>query len=428
MLNTAGLSLEQAPPFAVPARFFLTAPLFAIAVGLILVWEGATPLTSRWLPVTLAATHLIALGYLGQVMCGALLQILPVVAGAPVPAVHLVGTLTHVLLALGASLLAGGLWLGSAVWLWVGGGLTGLGLMVFLIPVALALMRARGAPETLLALRLAAIALLMTLLLGLILVGFLVGRIPLPEFTRWVDIHAAWGLLGWVGGLIVGVGIQVVPMFYVTPAYPTPLRRLLAPLLLGAIALGTIAWILGWDIQARILLGLSALGFLIFALATLALLARRGRRSGDATLWHWLAAMLAIIAAVLLWSFEASATLIGAILLLGLGVGLTAGMLLKIVPFLAWFHLQHRQLATGRFDLRIPHMGRLLAAAWARAQVALHLLAVALLISAFWRPELARPAGVMLVLSQLVLLGLLIGVIRIYQQQCRVLAESLPDR
>lgn len=42
----------------------------------------------RWSPATLALTHLITLGYLAMIMLGALLQILPVVLGVPVPQVR----------------------------------------------------------------------------------------------------------------------------------------------------------------------------------------------------------------------------------------------------------------------------------------------------------------------------------------------------
>ncbi|MFN3593975.1 MAG: hypothetical protein ACK4TK_04755 [Thiobacillaceae bacterium] len=85
-MSQAGLSYEQAPPYGLPLRFFLTAPLF-----LLLAAVAAIPLAPDWTadPHTLAAialTHLLTLGFLGMVMQGALLQMLPVVIGAPVPA------------------------------------------------------------------------------------------------------------------------------------------------------------------------------------------------------------------------------------------------------------------------------------------------------------------------------------------------------
>ena len=75
------LSFENAPPFAAPLRFFLTAPLFSLAAGLLLMAAGPDLLASRWTPGLLAATHLITVGFMLQVMLGALIQILPVVAG-----------------------------------------------------------------------------------------------------------------------------------------------------------------------------------------------------------------------------------------------------------------------------------------------------------------------------------------------------------
>ncbi|MFB1499593.1 hypothetical protein [Thiocapsa sp. N5-Cardenillas] len=416
MMDTGGLSLDQAPPIDIPARFFLTAPLFAIAAGLLLAWQGPTLLVSRWMPGALAATHLIAIGYLGLIMCGALLQMLPVVAGAPVPAVRLVGTLTHLLLTGGAAGLAWGLGGGGAAALLLGGVSTGLGFLVFVVPVTIALAGARGVPGTLLALRTAAISLVVTVILGLLLVAVVLGWIRLPDVARTVDVHAAWGLMGWVGLLVMGVAIQVLPMFYVTPAYPTPIRRWLAPVLLIGITGASVAWLFGDERLGRMLFGAAGLGFVGFAVMTLVLIRRRQRPRLDPTLIHWWSAMLSIGMAAVAWAFAAPPTLVGVLLLVGLGVGLPAGMLFKIMPFLTWFHLQHRQLAARRFDLRIPHMGSLLSIPLAQAQVGLHLLALGLLCGSVFVPALARPAGLVLALSSALLLGLLIGVARTYRR------------
>ena len=416
MMDTGGLSLDQAPPIDIPARFFLTAPLFAIAAGLLLAWQGPTILISRWMPGALAATHLIAIGYLGHIMCGALLQMLPVVAGAPVPAVRLVGTLTHLLLTCGASGLAWGLGGGGATALLLGGICTGLGFLVFVVPVAIALVQARGVQGTLRALRSAALSLVVTVVLGLLLVAFVLGWLRLPDFVRAVDAHAAWGLMGWVGLLVMGVAIQVLPMFYATPAYPELLRRWLVPALLIGIIGSSVAWVCGYDLLGQVLFGATGLGFVGFAVITLVLIRRRQRPRLDPTLIHWWSAMLSICMAAVAWAFAAPPTLIGVLLLVGLGVGLPAGMLFKIMPFLTWFHLQHRQLAARRFDLRIPHMGGLLPVRWAHAQVGLHLLALGLLCGSVLVPALARPAGIVLASSALVLLVLLIGVARTYRR------------
>jgi hypothetical protein len=106
-MNPAGLSLEQAPPFSVPLRFFLTAPWFLVLAAALMLWEGSGIFASRWLPATLALTHLLVLGFMAQVMLGALLQILPVAVGVTVPRPRLTAALIHIPLTLGTLTLAG---------------------------------------------------------------------------------------------------------------------------------------------------------------------------------------------------------------------------------------------------------------------------------------------------------------------------------
>ncbi|WP_328987965.1 hypothetical protein [Thiorhodovibrio winogradskyi] len=102
-------------------------------------------------------------------------------------------------------------------------------------------------------------------------------------------------------------------------------------------------------------------------------------------------------------------------------------MLLKIVPFLCWFHLQSRQLSLGRLEIRVPHMHRLLPERLARAQAFTQLAALAWLLGAGLliglAPGLAawftRAAAVALALAQLGLLGLLGQALWRYRQVAR---------
>jgi hypothetical protein len=126
--------------------------------------------------------------------------------------------------------------------------------------------------------------------------------------------------------------------------------------------------------------------------------------------------MVSIVLAALCWLFEGPETLIGILLLLGVGVGVTTGMLFKIVPFLAWFHLQHRQLATGRLEIRLPHMLTFLPERPARLQFASHLLALAATIAASLMSGPSELAGATLALSAAGLEGLILtGVLRYWR-------------
>jgi hypothetical protein len=111
------LSFDKAPPFAAPARFFLTAPLFLLAAALLLVFHGPELLASRWSPGLLAATHLVTVGFMLMVMCGALIQILPVVAGANLADSLGTARWLHAGLTSGAIVLAGAFLSSSIDWL-----------------------------------------------------------------------------------------------------------------------------------------------------------------------------------------------------------------------------------------------------------------------------------------------------------------------
>ncbi|MBN8463524.1 MAG: hypothetical protein J0M01_12045, partial [Dechloromonas sp.] len=127
------LSFDKAPPFAAPLRFFLTAPLFSLAAGLLLLFVGPGLLESRWTPGLLAATHLVTVGFMLMVMLGALIQILPVVAGANLDNPLAVARWLHAGLAAGALLLAAGFLFGQAALLGAAALVLGLAVAAFLV-------------------------------------------------------------------------------------------------------------------------------------------------------------------------------------------------------------------------------------------------------------------------------------------------------
>ncbi|MEZ5575416.1 MAG: hypothetical protein R3F36_15860 [Candidatus Competibacteraceae bacterium] len=398
-MMTAGLSLEQAPPFNVPLRFFLTAPPFLLLAAGLLLWQGPDLFASRWLPATLALTHLLTLGFMAQVMLGALLQILPVVVGVVVPRPRLTAALIHIPLTLGALVLATAFLGGGPTWFQGAAGLLGLGFGVALLAIHLALWRAPVVGSTVIALRCALGALLVTVVLGVLLSGFLAWgwRLPVFELTQ---LHATWGLLGWTVLLVTGVAYQVVPMFQITPPYPTWLSRGFAPLLAVLLAMWSTFVLIGWRAAAGWTGAALAVGAVLVAVATLWLLTRRRRKIGDPTLNFWRASMASLLAGALLWLLTpwvptlAQApqveVLLGILSIFGFAVAVINGMLYKIVPFLAWFHLQAQLFQ----HVKVPNMKQLLPDACVRQQWWSYLAALLLLLAAAVQPRLfAYPAA-----------------------------------
>lgn len=413
------LSFEQAPPIDVPFRFFVTAPLFGIAAGVLLALAGGDMLASRWTPAALAGTHLLVVGFMLQAMCGALLQFVPVAAGGNIWRPRLVATIVHPLLIVATILLATA-FLSQRPMLFIGaahGFALALGLLGIVVGVALWHTPARG--PTIVALRIALVALVVTLALGIALATGIARNAEWPLLAL-TDLHAAWGLGGWALVLLAGVSYFVVPMFQLTPAYPAWLARGLPLALLGLLV--------AWSVQFAIAENSGTQGFFVgglgvsslFAATTLHLQHRRRRKVGDTTLLFFRTAMLALLGIfVSVLAFLAlpdlrldprAAVWLGMLALVGVFVSAINGMLYKIVPFLNWLHLQK---LCGLQALP-PTMHQMIPERAMRRQFQLHLAALILLLAAVWLPVLARPAGLLFAVSCAWLGWNLLGAVNVY--------------
>jgi hypothetical protein len=397
------LSFDQAPPLAIPLRYFLSAPLFSLAAAVLLLFRGADALASRWSPVTLALTHLLTLGFLAMAMIGALLQILPVVAGVLIPWRDRTAGGVHVLLTCGTALLAAAFWWSQPVLFKLALLLLGGAFAWLLVACAVGFWLARRAAPTatVSAIRMAVCALLIAVTLGTTLAGALAWRLDLPLMLL-TELHVAWGLPGWVGLLIVGVAFQVIPMFQVTPHYPRPLARWLPLALFLLLVLWSAATVISPNSPSRLKDAAAILlltGVMLFALTTLYLLSRRTRPKPDATTLFWRAAMASLLACALLWLLQVAGyakpmpMTLGVLFVYGFGYSAVNGMLYKIVPFLVWYHLQNSQVTQRR---AVPGIKAILADRVAVRQFWSHFAALLLILAAtiwvtIW-PTTAPPA------------------------------------
>jgi len=420
MSTQAGLSFEQAPPFSLPLQFFLSAPLFLLAAALLVVLDPAS-LASRWTPQALALTHALTLGFLAMAMLGALMQMLPVVAGSPLPRLRAVAWLTQRPLALGTLALMTGFLSTESIAFGIAIVLLAIGFAVFLAAAAVSLVRATS-NVTVWGMRLAVLSLGLTFILGLTLALMRAGVWIPPARAAAPAAHLAFGLLGWVLLLVVGVAFQVVPMFQITPPYPPLLGRWLTPGLFVLLLIHAVAP--GLPPRAGVLVEAGfAAGILLFAVATLGLQTRRRRKLPDVTLDFWRLGMASLIASVTVWTVaqfspawadsDVYPLLLAVLFIGGFAVSVVNGMLYKIVPFLAWFHLQAQLQARAG---SIPTMKDMIAEGRTRWQFRFHLVACGLLTAGLFWPLLTRTGGLMLALSALLLqINLLSAVRRFYR-------------
>ncbi len=422
-MHPAGLDLQQAPPISVPFRFFVTAPLFAVLASIVMLWHGEGVFLSRWSPATLATVHLLTLGMMTMVMTGAMIQILPVLAGVAVPRPKLVAAIVHSALVLGTLLFAGGFLFAQPLLLKIAVTILGAGLTVFLVVTCGVLLRTPNPTPTVVAIGLATVAFGVTLLFGVTLGASRAWGIALPSMSL-RDLHPGWGLIGWTGLLVAGVAYQVVPMFQITPNYPRWLMRGFAASVFAGLALLTIAqWQTdgtGWQWLSLICIGLLASAYILFAGVTIYVQQKRRRRLPDQTLEFWRLGMICMALAALLWvsqrfavlTFPQADVLLGVLAIFGAAMSFIRGMLCKIVPFLAWFHLQSSMGIGGT----LPNMKSMLPEKAQRLQLRLHQAALALCIAAALFPSVfAYPAGLFFGVASVSVFWNVISVVRLFR-------------
>jgi len=422
-MQTGGLSLDQAPRLSIPAIFFLTIPIAVLAAGCILIATGAVALSTPWAPQTLALAHAGTLGVLAMAMIGALYQMTPVIAGTAVPFTR-VAHLVHVFLLAG---LAGFLWrlLGGPVFAMSAAiiSLT-IAFVAFLLPLGWALARPATQNETVQGMRLAVVSLAVVTLIGLLMARGYAGDNFSAARVLWVQIHLTLALLGWVGGLIMSVSWQVIPMFYLAPPASKNTMRWLFGLLLCGLVLPFAA--IFADGQSSGLLPpkqLAALGavpaalvvWLIHPALILRNISLRKRKRSDASLLFWrtglISALLMIpITLAALWLPEPRwQILFGWVAIWGWAAMIMHGMLSRIVPFLVWFHRHSPRVGLEP----VPSMRSLLSQRQIQTGFALHLSSLVLGVAAILLKVeiLAQLTGLMLVATAISLGSMLVHVI-----------------
>lgn len=397
------LSFEQTPPLSVPLRFFLSAPLFALAAALVLLWHGPDAMISRWSPQTLAVTHLLTLGFLTMCMIGSLLQILPVVAGIDIPHNRISAAVAHGLLIAGTLALTAGFLLSGAGWFRLALPLLLAAFVWLFVAVLRGVWTAPPGNAMLTAIRLALASLAIAVTLGITAGSAFAWPLSLP-LLQITDVHAAWGLLGWVGLLVIGIAYQVVPMFQVTPIYPHVLTKWLARVAFLLLALWSAARFFAPNAPWHGMLFTTLAGaYIVFSLTTLYLLSQRKRPKADATTLFWrtaLASMLGCAVLLCIWALypdtnaaNAYPLMVGILVIVGFGYSVINGMLYKIVPFLVWHHLQN-QLTGG--CAKAPNVKQILPDKDAERQFRAHLVALVLLVAGAlfpqWLPRIAALA------------------------------------
>lgn len=438
-MKQSQLVLSQTPPFSAPLRFFMTAPLFGVLAAVQMLFLDGDHFSNRWSVGMLAYTHLLVLGYLAMVMQAALLQVVSVLTGGQPRQVGRVAIVMHVTLTVGTLLLATGFITSLSYLVHTAVLLLVVSFVLFIGAVISGLCRSSAQRNTGFAVGLALASLAITVGLGAWLaIGHSVQGVVLARHLT--DIHLAWGLVGWSGILLITVAYAVVPMFQLTPAYPSAVIRYLALTIL----VGLLVWVGSafLNIPALSLIGglLVATGLALFAVMTLWLQHKRKRKpASEVTLWFWRCAMLSLLAAVLVWiaalifpmlkQNSVYPLLLGLLMIHGFLISAVNGMLYKIIPFLTWLHLSIKVTEHKLSRRLIPNVRKMVVDERTHLQFWLHLVMLLLMFAVLWQPDwFLPPAAILFAASNLLLWLNLMAVVKIYKKTWINITEAVEEK
>lgn len=341
-----------------------TMSYFAAALAALLLAQGlmatgygypSAPVES---PPTLIVVHVMAIGWLSLLMCGALLQFVPVLINHPLFSNFLAMPALLCLLGGLGELVLGFLWLdgqNEAVLphFAIASFLLGVGFALVLWNLGRTLMACRPLPmpARFVAIGLASVAL--TAMLGIVFAlvrgGFVENSYLVDLATRGVSLHAIAGLGGWLTFCAMGVSYRLFAMFMLAPELDRRGTRI--ALHLGACALviavpgGMISIWADWNRDAVLIAagaaGLGALGF--YGRDMLHLYRVRKRRAIELNTRMAVLAFgslgLTVLLAIVLVALGALQRHISVVVFLaafGWLSGLGLAKLYKIVPFMTW--------------------------------------------------------------------------------------------
>ncbi|WP_273729135.1 hypothetical protein [Brucella gallinifaecis] len=338
---------------------YVAASLFFLSVGMALMAGGfGYPFDDLRAPETLIVVHIIAIGWLSLLMCGALLQFVPVLvakplqlSGAELPALLFLLTGLCGLIA-SFAVLAGivdlPLWLMplSALFL-----IVGFAIIIIMLGKTIWIARPLTLPARFVVVGL--VCLLVVVVLGslfTLMLSSMLEQIFLMEIvSSGLSTHVILGLGGWMTFTAMGVSYRLLSMFMLAPEPAKRTTQLV--LAAGVAALALLAFVTvfttwGYDridiaLMVALALGVTSIGLYVHDVHSI--YGQRKRKNIElnsaASVPAFAAMLLSLPVAIALpWVGTTDGIVAALVYLFTFGwlTGLSLAQLYKIVPFLTW--------------------------------------------------------------------------------------------
>lgn len=342
-----GLSLDQAPPFEAPLKFFLTAPILATIASFIIFFLSDL---NMYAYETISTVHITTIGFMLMIIFGALQQMLPVVAGAIIKKPLIIANITYASLLFGLGTFFIGFFFYEKTSLILSAFFLLIASVLFLGVCLFELIKVKEKSFIVQGMIISLVFAFLAILVGIHMSMSHAMQSINQTYFIFTNIHYNFIFVGFLFLLIVSITFQVVPMFWVTNPFNKKVQKFIIYFTTSMLILFSIALILGFENSQ---LYKFALFFITtyFAYQTLRTIFSRKRKLKDLSIYYYVTSMIFLILGSLYSLFfnifELRIEALGLLWGLGFILSIMNGMLYKIVPFLAWFHLSSR----GFFDI-----------------------------------------------------------------------------
>lgn len=354
-ITAANTGQSQTTSFKVVLPFYGYAAI-AFLVATLLLFFSVTDVAKHYFhPHTLAITHIMTLGWGTMMILGASHQLVPVFIEGRLHS-NILAYISFFLAALGIPMLIYGFYIfDMGLPAKFGGWLVIAAVVSYLINIILSMAKSKHENVQAFFVLTAAIWLLATVIVGLLLVYNFSYPIMPKDSLSYLALHAHIGIAGWFLMLVIGVGSRLIPMFLISKYSNTKMLWWVYGLINGGLLSFVFIFLYSEQKWLQVFPVISvAIAIVLFAVFCYRAYTCRIRKKVDEQMKVSLLSVammllpvlfLVLIIAVLLLSPQDNMKLIiayGFIILFGWLTAIILGMTFKTLPFIIWNKVYHR--------------------------------------------------------------------------------------
>lgn len=335
--------------------FYIYAALAFLAGTVLLALSGTAFFAHYFHPNTLAVTHTMALGWGTMIILGASHQLVPVLIEGTLYSNRL-AYVSFCLAALGIPLLVYAFYVFDMGWpARAGGILINAAILVYLINLFLSVSKSKHENVHVVFVFTAAIWLLFTTVLGLLLVYNFSTPIFSKDSLRYLPLHAHLGIAGWFLLLIIGVASRLIPMFLISKYENTKLLWCIYGLINAGLLLFT-ALFLFFPATAfhlaplsLVIIALLLFGYYIYQSYRTRIRHKVDRPMQVSLLSVWMTVLPLLLLLIILVNNNQQLVLTyGFTIFFGWITAIILGMTFKTLPFIIWNKVYHNRAGLGK--------------------------------------------------------------------------------